>query len=106
MLQQRGGKIVRGVRRGIGHRPLDGELLGRVAGPVVPSRWPQKLPGKKIALHAARFDRLVSCGGIERLAQLWGARLQLHQAAHYSLAVSTRIFPQVAEDVLAFTPCP
>jgi hypothetical protein len=99
MLKRGGGTVVRSIRRGIGYDRLDVAELERVARPIVPSRWPNKLDGSRIVLHAARFDRLVSSAGVIELARLWNARLTMHDAAHYSLAVSNRIFPQVAEQV-------
>ena len=102
MLRKRGGTIVRGVRRGIGYQPLDPTELERLARPVVPSSWPKKLSSRRISLHAARYDRLVPCRGIEALARLWGSKLEVHEAAHYSLAVSTRIFPRIGDEVCTF----
>jgi hypothetical protein len=99
MLKRGGGTVVRSIRRGIGYDRLDLGELERVARPIVPSRWPSRLDGNRIMLHAARFDRLVPCTGVTDLARLWNARLTMHDAAHYSLAVSTKIFPQVADQV-------
>lgn len=101
MLRQRGGTIVRGVRRGIGHQPLDADQILRVACPVVPLRWPQKLDGRRISLHAARYDRLVPYRAIEKLSRLWNTQFDVHEAAHYSLAVSTSLFPQIADELCA-----
>jgi hypothetical protein len=101
MLKRGGGTVVRSIRRGIGYDRLDVAELERVARPIVPSRWQTKLDGNRIMLHAARFDRLVSCAGVTELARVWNARLTMHDAAHYSLAVSTRIFPQVADQVFS-----
>lgn len=99
-----GGTIVRGIRRGIGHIPIDRSVLEQMARPVIPSCWPSKLDSRRISLHAARYDRLVPCRAIEDLARQWNTRLTLHAAAHYGLAVSPKIFPQVAEEIcdLAF----
>ena len=101
---QSGGTIVRGLRRGLGHAPLDIEELSRMAGPVVPLRWQPRLPGERISLHAAIYDRLVPCEGIEELALQWGTRLTRHRAAHYALAVSSSIFPQIAGEICGW-PC-
>ena len=62
-----GGTIVRGVRRGLGHTPMDRPEFERLARPVIPECWPKKLPGSRISLHAARYDRLAPCHGIEKL---------------------------------------
>lgn len=94
-----GGTIVRGIRRGIGHYPFEQSELERVARPVIPACWPKKLPGSKISLHAARYDRLAPCRGIEELARIWDTKLVIHPAAHFHLANSPRIFPQIAEEV-------
>jgi hypothetical protein len=97
-----GGTIVRGIRRGIGHAPLDRIELERVARPVIPSCWPSKVPGARIALHAARYDRLAPCHGIESLARKWDTRLTIHAAAHFHLANSSRIFPDLAREICEF----
>ncbi len=102
MLRKRGGTIVRGVRRGIGYQPLDAASVERLVRPVVPTNWPQKMPGDRISLHAGRYDRLVPRGGIETLATLWNTKLAVHDAAHYNLAMSTRILPQIAAEVCVF----
>jgi pimeloyl-ACP methyl ester carboxylesterase len=101
-----GGTIVRSIRRGIGHAPLERLELERLAKPVVPLHWPSALPGHRISLHAARYDRLAPCHGIEKLAQAWQTRLTLHSRAHFQLANSTSIFPQIADEVcdFAFSP--
>jgi hypothetical protein len=98
-----GGTIVRGVRRGLGHTPLDRPEFERLARPVIPECWPKKLPGSRISLHAARYDRLAPCHGIAKLARTWDAKLFIHQAAHYHLANSCRIFPQIADEICAFS---
>jgi len=94
--------VVRGIRRGLGRAPLDAAELERIARPVVPSNWPAPLPGDRIVLHAARFDRLVPWKGIERLSQKWNTRLVMHSEAHFRLAMSGTSTSQVAEQVLAF----
>jgi hypothetical protein len=53
-------------------------------------------------LHAARYDRLAPCDGIESLARTWDAELAVHPLAHFHLANSSRIFPQIAEEVRSF----
>ncbi|MBS0265414.1 MAG: hypothetical protein JSS02_25995, partial [Planctomycetes bacterium] len=102
MLKKRGGTLVRGVRRGIGYQRLDPQLATQVGRPLVPAHWPQILPGHRLALHAAVYDRFVPRRSIEELARLWNARLTLHQAAHYNLALSTRILPEVSAEICAF----
>ena len=97
-----GGTIVRSIRRGIGHAPLERPELERMARPVVPLYWPRKLPADRISLHAARYDRLAPCDGIQRLAEAWQTRLAMHSRAHFQLANSTSIFPQIADEVCAF----
>jgi hypothetical protein len=97
-----GGTIVRGVRRGLGHDPFDRSDFERLARPVIPECWPSKLPGSRITLHAARYDRLAPCQGIEKLARTWETKLVVHPAAHYHLANSSRIFPQIADEICAF----
>jgi hypothetical protein len=97
-----GGTIVRGIRRGIGPLSLDRTVLERMAKPVIPSCWPTKLDGRRISLHAARYDRLVSTAAIEELARSWNTKFTMHAAAHFSLAVSPRISPIVAEEVCEF----
>jgi pimeloyl-ACP methyl ester carboxylesterase len=101
-----GGTIVRSIRRGIGHAPIERPELERLAKPVVPLHWPRTLPGDRISLHAARYDRLAPCHGIERLAQVWQTRLALHSRAHFQLANSASIFPRIADEVcdFAFSP--
>ena len=94
--------IVRGIRRGLGYAPLDAAQLERIARPIVPSNWPAPLPGDRIVLHAARYDRLVPWKGIERLSQKWDTRLVMHSEAHFRLAMSGISTTQVAEQVLAF----
>lgn len=103
MLRKRGGTMVRGVRRGLGYQPMNADSVERLVRPVVPSNWPQKIPGNRISLHAGRYDRLVPLKGIESLARRWITRLTLHDAAHYSLAMSTHILPQIAREVCAFS---
>jgi pimeloyl-ACP methyl ester carboxylesterase len=98
-----GGTIVRGIRRGIGHAPLERPELERMARPVVPLCWPRKLPADRISLHAARYDRLAPCDGIKKLAEAWQTRLAIHSRAHFQLANSTSIFPRIADEVCAFT---
>jgi len=97
-----GGTIVRGVRRGLGHEPLDQPEFERLAKPVIPGCWPKKLPGSRISLHAARYDRLAPCHAIESLAKLWEARLTVHPLAHFHLANSSHIFPYIADEVFGF----
>jgi hypothetical protein len=97
-----GGTMVRAVRRGIGRYPFDLPELERVARPIIPGCWPKKLPGAKIALHAARYDRLAPCRNIEDLSARWRTRLVLHSAGHFHLANSPRIFPEMAEEICAF----
>lgn len=99
MLLGGGGTIVRGVRRGIGHAPLDQSEFLRLARPVIPACWPKKLAGPRISLHAARYDRLAPCRAIEELSQLWETRLVVHPAAHFNLTNSKRIFPQLASEI-------
>jgi hypothetical protein len=102
ILQKRGGTVVRGVRRGIGYQPLDAAYVTRIVRPAVPTNWPQLLSGDRISLHAGRYDRLVPQRGIEDLARLWNAKLAIHRAGHYHLALSTRIVPQIAAEVCSF----
>ena len=97
-----GGTIVRGIRRGIGHIPVDRSELERMARPVIPGSWSNKLEGARISLHAAQYDRLVPSSAIEELARAWNTRFTMHSAAHFSLAVSPRIFPHVAGEVCEF----
>jgi pimeloyl-ACP methyl ester carboxylesterase len=97
-----GGTIVRSIRRGIGHAPLERPELERLARPVVPLHWRSKLASDRILLHAARYDRLAPCGGIERLAQVWQTRLVVHSRAHFQLANSSSIFPQIADEACDF----
>ncbi|HTI51081.1 MAG TPA: hypothetical protein VL475_09020 [Planctomycetaceae bacterium] len=94
--------IVRGIRRGLGFAPLDHGELERMARPIIPSLWTPNLPASQIILHAARYDRLVPCAGVERLAEQWKAHLVRHDTAHYRLALATGTTAQVAEQVLAF----
>jgi hypothetical protein len=94
-----GGTMVRAVRRGIGHFPLDLPDLERAARPVIPGCWPKQLPGEKIVLHAARYDRLAPCRNIERLSKTWDTKLVLHSAGHFHLANSPRVFPALAEEI-------
>jgi pimeloyl-ACP methyl ester carboxylesterase len=94
--------IVRGIRRGLGFAPLDHGELERMARPIVPSLWTPNLPPSRIVLHAARYDRLVPCSGVERLAEQWKAQFIRHDTAHYRLALATGTTAQVAEQVLAF----
>jgi hypothetical protein len=101
MLHNRGGTMVRGVRRGLGYQ-LDLAHVTPLVRPVVPMHWPQKLSGDRIALHAGRYDRLVPCRGIEELARLWNTKLSVHNAAHYNLAMTTRILPEIAAEVCSF----
>jgi pimeloyl-ACP methyl ester carboxylesterase len=102
MLHQKGGTLVRGVRRGIGYQAMDSEYTTRVSRPLVPAHWPQKLSGRRIALHAAVYDRFVPRRSIENLARQWNAQLTIHKAAHYNLALSTRILPVVSREICAF----
>lgn len=95
--------VVRGIRRGLGFAPLDHDELERLARPLVPSLWVPRLSGERIILHAARYDRLVPCRGVERLAKRWGTQLVHHRAAHYRLALSPATTGQVAKQVLAFS---
>jgi hypothetical protein len=97
-----GGTIVRAIRRGIGHDPLDHPELERLVRPVIPGFWTPKLAASKISLHAARYDRLAPCRGIEELAHKWKTKLVVHSAAHYHLAGSSSIFPQIADEVSLF----
>lgn len=94
-----GGTLMRAVRRNLGYRPLNQSELERWARPILPGEWTPRLPGGRIVLHAARFDRFVPWGRIVALAKKWNARLELHNEAHYSLAVSPRIAPMVAGQV-------
>jgi len=97
-----GGTIVRAIRRGMGHAPLDQAALEQMARPVLPGRWPTRLGGGRISLHAARYDRLVPSAAIEELARAWNTRFTMHAAAHFSLAVSPWIFPLVARELCEF----
>jgi pimeloyl-ACP methyl ester carboxylesterase len=99
-----GGTLMRAVRRSLGYAPLDVSELERWAKPILPGEWTPRLPGERIILHAARFDRFVPCSRIVALAQKWNTQLELHDyEAHYSLAVSPRIAPLVARQVLTLT---
>jgi hypothetical protein len=102
MMQKKGGTVVRGVRRGIGFQPLDHAHLARLIRPVVPTHWAPLLKGERISLHAGRYDRLCPRRGIEQLGERWNARFTLHNAAHYHLALFTKILPFVADDVCEF----
>jgi pimeloyl-ACP methyl ester carboxylesterase len=93
--------IVRGIRRGIGSASVDRDELERLTRPILPSRWTPRLAGMRIVLHAARYDRLVSCRGIERLARRWGTQLVEHDEAHFRLTLSTEITSVVAGEIVA-----
>lgn len=94
------GTVTRGIRRGLGTSPLDFAEVKRLARPVIPSQWPAPLPPERIVLHAARFDRLVPSAGIEQLADLWRARLFVHDEAHFRFAVDSETPAMIARQVL------
>lgn len=96
-----GGTLIRAVRRGLGHLPLEFDQLLRVSRPIVPGNWAPLLPGDAITLHAARYDRFVACRHIEELARQWGARLVLHNDGHCRLAVSAHIIPLLADEIVS-----
>ena len=97
-----GGTIVRAVRRGLGRESLDKPEFERVARPVIPGCWPNKLTGSRISLHAARYDRLAPCHAIESLANRWKTKFTVHPLAHFHLANSARVFPEIADEVCEF----
>lgn len=98
---RQGSTLIRGLRRGLGYDMPPHNELDRIVRPVVPLRWQPKLPGNRITLHAARYDRFVPCRGIEELSRTWGTKLVLHNEAHYRLAVSPKTTPIVAEEILS-----
>lgn len=95
--------VVRGIRRGLGLAPIDRDEIERLARPLLPILWQPRLPGSRIILHSARYDRLVPCRGVERLAEHWSTQLVHHRAAHYRLALSPATTGLVAEQVLTLT---
>jgi pimeloyl-ACP methyl ester carboxylesterase len=95
-----GGTIVRSIRHGLGSKTHDMAELSRVARPLVPSAWRPRLAPERITLHAARYDRFVSCRAIEELAAAWKTRIVVHSEAHYRLAGSPHATPLVAAEIL------
>jgi pimeloyl-ACP methyl ester carboxylesterase len=93
--------IVRGIRRGLGYERLDQDELERLARPILPEHWQPRVPRERIILHAARYDRLVPCHGIEQLARSWRTRLVFHDDAHFRLALSAGTTARVAAEIVA-----
>ncbi|MFN0053657.1 MAG: alpha/beta hydrolase family protein [Planctomycetales bacterium] len=96
---QKSTTIVRALRGGLGHEPIDPVELERLVRPVVPACWQPRLAGSRIILHAAHFDRFVPCHGVESLARTWNTRLVMHEDGHYRLTISPQIIEQVAREV-------
>lgn len=92
--------VVRAIRRGLGLTPIDSRELERIAAPVLPMHWTPRLPGSRIILHAARYDRLVSCRDIERLADCWKTRLVEHKETHFRATTGPEMPGVVAQEVL------
>lgn len=100
----RGGTLVRASRRGLASYGRDFDELVRTARPIVPGQWQPRLPGQAIALHAARYDRFVSCNDIEDLSRKWGTRLIIHNDAHCRPAISAALIPQLADEIVGMRP--
>lgn len=99
-LLQSSSTVARALRRGLGYESFDLAEVQQVARPVTPSYWPQRLPGRQIGLHAARYDRFVSPRAIEELARQWQAGFTLHSLGHIQLAVVNNIAQLVAGQVM------
>lgn len=96
----RGGVIVRAARRGLNLGSLTMAEMRQAARAVSPSCWPAPLPGDRISLQAADYDRFVPTVGIVRLAELWGARLVRYPVGHMQLANFPLWLGKVADSVL------
>lgn len=94
--------LPRGVR---GRFPRFSEAeLQAIAWPVNPMRWRPAVPAERIALHAARYDRLVRVDSIRKLASLWDAQLTMHAEGHYSLFFGDSFRRQVQNFALSRAP--
>lgn len=100
-LIQEGGPITRASREGLGRGELDPEHLKHVARAVSPLYWPQQLPGCRMTLHAARWDRFVPTTRIHQLAGMWNTKFQVHATGHIGVTTSRKVVGDVATDVLS-----
>jgi hypothetical protein len=102
-LIQEGGSITRASRLGLGRGELDPDLLEHVARGVSPLFWPQRIPGSRVVLHAAKWDRFVPTRRICQLAETWHTGYDLHHTGHIGVTTSRKIVRDVAADILAIT---
>jgi hypothetical protein len=96
----RGGAIVRAARRGLNLGSMSYAEMRQAAKAISPSCWPAPLPGGRVFLRAADYDRFVPTAGIVRLAELWGARLVRYPVGHMQLASFPRWLGKVADSAL------
>lgn len=101
-LLERRGAVVRAVRSGLRPELLDPDHVAHVARVVTPHFWQPRVAPQAITLHAARYDRIVSTECIVDLAERWGARLVMHDDAHYGATSRPQIISQVAGQVLEY----
>ncbi len=99
-LLQEGGTLIRAVRMGLGKAPLDLGRLEAITAPLVPQRHRPKLPGDRIHLHIAEFDRFVKSDHIRELATSWGTRTTFYPDGHYSVTMQQTVIAPLAESLL------
>lgn len=99
-LLEEGGTLIRAVRMGLGKDRLDLNRLNDLVAPIVPQRHQPKLPGDRIHLHIARYDRFVKADHIRELATLWGTRTSEYPEGHYSVTMQPTLIAPLAQNLL------
>lgn len=99
-LLREGGTLIRAVRSGLGRGPLAFEDIENRTRPLVPALWSPRVPGDRIRLHAALYDRFVKADHIAELSSAWGAPLRMWPTGHFAATMQRTIIEPVSNDLL------
>jgi len=105
-LLQEGGTLIRAIRMGLGKEPLDISRLDALTAPLIPQRHQPRLPGHRIHLHIARYDRFVKADHIRELAALWNTRTSEYPDGHYSVTMQPTLIAPLASGLLEIWDAP
>lgn len=98
-LFQRGGPVVRALRRGLGELRGKTRELAHLARPIIPALWHPRLAPERIDLHLGSHDRIVCPASIEHLATRWRTRLTRYSHGHYTLFTTDTLVHNVTRFV-------
>ncbi|WP_298862888.1 hypothetical protein [uncultured Gimesia sp.] len=99
---EEGGTVVKAIRRGVAHEPIDLDRLEQLSRPLVIANWTTKVPTSAIHLHVADYDRFIPSFRIEALAERWKTQSSHHPLGHIEATTGPKVVSQVSSDILHF----